>query len=1236
MRKLILVAAFTLLNFLINAQQLRNPDVITGKLTAVTPRLDSWTPDFNDPRLKIKTRDEKGLIFARDLQPLVWTDYGSKHKGPDPVWQKGYGAGSLNSNLSSSSAFTPDNFIESDGGIVSNNFDGLTFSNVAPADPTMAVGPNHIIQMVNGQNGSSFFRIYNKAGGSLSLQAFMDQLPGASYNGSGDCIPWYDQLADRYVMTEFGDSSATGTNVNTLIFAVSQTNDPLGAWYIYEFYDASFFPDYPKYGMWHDAWYGMTRDFSGSYLGNSVYAFDRTKMLAGNPTATVQRFRFTSADNKFNSMCPVSLTGNTAAPAGTAGMFLYYNDDNFTASSADVDSVGIISFKVDFTTPANSVAQVEQSLVVAPFKSEVCGANNRNCAPSASGSNYDVISSRFMNRPYYRNFGTHQTIVGNHTVDATGNSVSGLRWYEFRKLSSLWAVQQQGTFAPQSVLPCSSSSFMHRFMGAVTINSLGQLALAYNSSSPSRFGSVGFTGRNETDPLNLMSYEEVDAFLGTGYGTFSNRWGDYNEIVPDVSNDSVFWFTAMYGAAGGWRTRIVSFKLQPNRTLDARIIALESPNNCTPLCDPAVQPLVTFRNAGSTTLTSAKINISINNGPVQTTNWTGSLNISEQTSFALPTITFPQGNVNIRVFISEPNGGTDEVPSNDSLTTVVNVSGGASTPITEGFENAVFPPASWSLNTNSTVASFRWQRVTSARRSGSASIKFDNYNLNQPGRFADIRTPVLDISGADSSGLSFWVAAAVYDNTSVDTLEVLVSTDCGATFQSVYKKWGTTLATRTGFVTSSFTPTDTEWRQEFVNLSQFTAAGKLLLAFRNINNFGNNIYIDDINVNKANFPRDDVAIISIDDPFDFVCSTPVKPIITFKNVGKDTLKSARFIYNIDGGTNRIFNWTGALPRLQSASVVLADANPATGRHLIKVFSTAPNGSIDANPANDTATRSFNIKEIKTAPITEDFEGPSFPPAQWDRLNPDTNISWNLTMSASTSGLASMYVPNYNYSRIGAVDEMISPLVTYQAVDSVFIDFQLAAATYSYPGSTQVPLDTLEVLVSTDCGKTYTSVYKKWGKELQTRNNPNDPVASPFFPKNNEWRKEHIDVTGLLGTGNTFLVSFRNTNNFGNNIFVDDINIYTKTLPAKLKNSGYLISPNPFQNSFVLQHYPSANNLKAIEIYSSTGQLVYRKGFATGTADAYQQIDLSRFASGVYNIRLVYTDKLVTERVIKLN
>ncbi|NJO25817.1 MAG: T9SS type A sorting domain-containing protein, partial [Bacteroidia bacterium] len=156
------------------------------------------------------------------------------------------------------------------------------------------------------------------------------------------------------------------------------------------------------------------------------------------------------------------------------------------------------------------------------------------------------------------------------------------------------------------------------------------------------------------------------------------------------------------------------------------------------------------------------------------------------------------------------------------------------------------------------------------------------------------------------------------------------------------------------------------------------------------------------------------------------------------------------------------------------------------------------------------------------------------------------------------------------------------------------------------------------------------------KELQTRNNPNDPVASPFFPKNNEWRKEHIDVTGLLGTGNTFLVSFRNTNNFGNNIFVDDINIYTKTLPAKLKNSGYLISPNPFQNSFVLQHYPGASNLKAIEIYSSTGQLVYRKGFATGTADAYQLIDLSRFASGVYNIRLVYTDKLVTERVIKSN
>jgi Secretion system C-terminal sorting domain len=1234
MRKCLLLILCTLVLSATNSQDLRSPKIITGLRTCVTPDLHNWKPDFNDPILKIKTRDEKGLIFARNKKPLQWTNYGSKHSGNDPVWQKksNVSAAAQNNTLS----ISENSSIERNGSTLVNDFQGLGFTNIAPGDPTIAVGPNHILQMVNGQNGSAFFRIFSKNGGALSLEAYMDQLPGSSYNGAGDCIPWYDQLADRYIMTEFGDSMATGTNVNTLIFAVSKTNDPLGSWYVYEFSDPNFFPDYPKYGTWHDAWYGMTRDFIGGYVGNSVYAYDRSKMLTGALTATVQRFRFSDQDNKFNSLTTVSLIGNTPAPAGTPGFFLFFNDDNYTASATDTDSVGIITLKVDFANPANSVARVEQTMPVAPFKSNVC--DNRNCAPSPTGAGYDVISSRFMNRPYYRNFGTHQAIVANHTVDVTGTAVSGLRWYEMRKTTGPWSIYQQSTFSPQTLLPCSTTAALHRFFGAISINSKGQVALAYNSSSSSRFVTLSFTGRNENDPLNLMSYEETDATISSGYGTFGNRWGDYNELVPDLSNDSIFWFTAMYGTgATTWGTRIISFKFGENINLDAKLVAIENPSSCSNTCTPDVTPQIRFKNLGTSTLSTLKINMSVNGGPVSTTTWTGTLNISEETSFALPLTTLPLGPSTIKIFLTEPNGATDENPLNDSTSVNVNIGTGSTLPLSEGFENPTFPPPGWSQSSSIPAPGFNWERYTNAGHSGIASIKFDNYNLNLPNQFSDFRTPLLDANTGDSMALSFWVAAAIFDNSSQDTLEVLVSTDCGNSYTSVYKKWGPELATRAGFVQTEFTPAlESDWRQEFVNLNSFVGQGEVVVVFRNINRFGNNIYLDDINITKGFFLARDVAIVNINEPFDFVCVSPFTPNVSFVNLGKETLQSVKINYRIDGGPIQTTSWTGSLARLESASIDLPEANPSAGRHNFRVFSSEPNGLTDDNMLNDSARRSFNLKEDREAPISEGFEDASFPPAQWDRLNPDDAITWQLTRGASFEGIASIYINNYSYPQLGQTDEMVSPVVRYADVDSVYVSFQLAASTYSYPGSTGIPLDTLEVLISTDCGKSFISVYKKWGSELQTINRPNDPNTSEFVPRSaNDWRKELINLTSLLGKSNSFLVVFRNTNNFENNIFLDDINIYTKTLPAKLKNNGYMISPNPFTNSFVIQLFPNANNLKGIEIYNAVGQLVYRRNITVGTADATQEIDMSRMAAGMYSVRLLYTDRAEFERVIKL-
>ena len=223
---------------------------------------------------------------------------------------------------------------------------------------------------------------------------------------------------------------------------------------------------------------------------------------------------------------------------------------------------------------------------------------------------------------------------------------------------------------------------------------------------------------------------------------------------------------------------------------------------------------------------------------------------------------------------------------------------------------------------------------------------------------------------------------------------------------------------------------------------------------------------------------------------------------------------------------------------------------------------------------------------------------------------------------------------YNYVTLGARDELYTPNITYAGVDSVLFSFDIAAATYSYPGSTAIPLDTLEILLTTDCGNTFTTIYKKWGEDLQTVGDPNTPQTTEFFPAANQWRTENIDLSAYAPNGPIQLV-FRTTSNFENNIYIDNVNVRTKTLPARLKSDGYLILPNPFHNQFAVWHYRTPTNLRFITVYNASGQLVWSRQFS-GNADKYLSIDLSNRPAGIYIVNLGYDDsnRNVSQRIMK--
>jgi len=155
-----------------------------------------------------------------------------------------------------------------------------------------------------------------------------------------------------------------------------------------------------------------------------------------------------------------------------------------------------------------------------------------------------------MYRLAYRNFGSHESLVVNHSV-AVGSS-GGIRWYEIQQPNATPTVVQQSTFAPDSNF---------RWMGSVAMDQVGDLAVGYSLSSSSMFPSVAFAGRVPSDPASTLE-AETNIVTGTGSQTGLTRWGDYSALQVDPEDECTFWYTTEYLRNSGtfnWNTRIAKF-----------------------------------------------------------------------------------------------------------------------------------------------------------------------------------------------------------------------------------------------------------------------------------------------------------------------------------------------------------------------------------------------------------------------------------------------------------------------------------------------------------------------------------------------------------------------------------------------------------------------------------------------------------------------------------------------------
>lgn len=441
-------------------------------------------------------------------------------------------------------------------------FSGQGGTGFVPPDTDGDVSNDHFVQMVN-----SKYNVYLKDGtkllGPLDLSTLWAQLPGGPWGNSGDPIVLYDEEADRWILTQFAPKNNYSENYE--LFAVSETSDPTGAYYLYAFEFGTVFNDYPKMGVWYDGYYATYNMFqrvdnSFSFVGAALTVVEREKMLIGDPDAqmiTTPGYSNGYIPGYYSTM-PADIDGEDYPIEGSPCPIMYINNEQ---------KIEIWNLLADWETPSNStLIKQTPNITVSSFE-ETPSANDNDGFISQPNTDQklDGLGRMIMNRLAYRKFADYETMVVNHSVLAQPEGGgpfdrSGIRWYELRKTDENWELYQEGTYAPDDGI--------NRWMGSIAMNANGDIAIGYSVvNGEDIYPSIRYTGRRANDPLGEMTIEEIEVKSGT-YGQNHYRWGDYSCMNVDPANDTSFWYTTEYN---GWTTWIAEFDFSPitNATVEA-------------------------------------------------------------------------------------------------------------------------------------------------------------------------------------------------------------------------------------------------------------------------------------------------------------------------------------------------------------------------------------------------------------------------------------------------------------------------------------------------------------------------------------------------------------------------------------------------------------------------------------------------------------------------------------------
>jgi hypothetical protein len=543
-------------------------------------------------------------------------------------------------------------------------------SNLSPPDPSGEADSLYYIQATNSFNGSSY-RIMNKyTGATVGSSTYTMQTLGGPA-GAGDPIVLYYKQAKKWFLTEFSSSG------NKLLVHVSQTSNPQGAYWTYQF-TCTQFPDYPKWSICptSDALLVTTNEGGPP----TTYAMKLSALINGATSPFIKiAIGYSLNGFGFQSITPVDIEGDFAAPAGMKPLFVRHRDDeshsNGSPDSGNNDWIELWEMTINWTNNTATVAKI-QDISIAEIDSKLCGLTSFTCIAQPNTTvKLDPLRETVMFKAPMRIFESHQAMVLSLSTDVNGADRAGVRWIELRRESGVttptWYKYQEGTYAPGT-----STS---RWMPAINIDKWGNIIMAYSTSSNSvgDFPSLKMTGRKPCDPLNVMTMPETTLIAGTGSKTGDTRWGDYHHMCIDDFDGETFYYTGVY-YAGGTKTRNIAIKMDAEN-LDASVAGLFQVANGD-ICGTSAQIGIIIENRGITPITSGSFSWQIGTGNATNVNYSSTqlISLGSRDTIFVFVNGLNAGANTVNVSLLSANGTADDNSCNDTKSVSISVSGAQS------------------------------------------------------------------------------------------------------------------------------------------------------------------------------------------------------------------------------------------------------------------------------------------------------------------------------------------------------------------------------------------------------------------------------------------------------------------------------------------------------------------------------------------------------------------------------